>query len=156
MAFLFLSPICSNKFLPTKIAGSSSQCSMSSIFICSGTEDKRQREAGSCHPCVGQPLALMSHQSQNHQTTECLRLEGTSGVTQSNPLPKQGHTEQAAQELVQEGLEYLQRRRLHNLPGQPVPVLCHPQSEEALPHLQLELPLLQFVPAAPCPVAGHH
>ena len=38
-------------------------------------------------------------------------------------LPKQGHPEQAAWELVQAGLEYLQRRRLHNLPGQPVPGL---------------------------------
>jgi len=32
-------------------------------------------------------------------------------------LPKQGHLQQAAQDLVQAGLEYLQRRRLHNLPG---------------------------------------
>ena len=36
-------------------------------------------------------------------------------------LPKQGHLQQAAQDLVQAALEYLQRRRLHNLPGQPVP-----------------------------------
>ena len=48
------------------------------------------------------------------------------------------------------------RRRLHNLPGQPVPGLHHPQREEVLPHVQLELPLLRFVPIAPCPVAGHH
>jgi len=48
------------------------------------------------------------------------------------------------------GLEYLQRRRLHNLPGRPVPGLRHPQREEVLPHVQLELPLLQFVPVAPC------
>ena len=34
------------------------------------------------------------------------------------------------------GLEYLQRRRLHNLPGQPVPGLRHPQREEVLPHVQ--------------------
>jgi len=40
-----------------------------------------------------------------------------------NPLPKQGHLQQAAQDLVQVGLEYLQRRRLHSLAGQPVPVL---------------------------------
>jgi len=46
------------------------------------------------------------------------------------PLPKQGHLQQAAQDLVQVGLEYLQRRRLHNLPRQPVPVLRHPQREE--------------------------
>ena len=32
-------------------------------------------------------------------------------------LPKQGHLQQAAQDLVQAGLEYLQRRRLHNLPA---------------------------------------
>jgi len=42
------------------------------------------------------------------------------GSSSPTPLPKQGHPEQAAQDLVQAGLEYLQRRRLHNLPGQPV------------------------------------
>jgi len=78
------------------------------------------------------------------------------GSSSPNPLPKQGHPEQAAQDLVQVGFEYLQRRRLHNLSGQPVPGLCHPQREEVLPRVQLELPLLQFVPVAPCPVSGHH
>ena len=57
-------------------------------------------------------------------------LCGSSGPI---PLPKQGHLQEVAQDLVQAGLEYLQRRRLHNLPGQPVPGLCHPQSEEVLP-----------------------
>jgi len=47
-------------------------------------------------------------------------LCGSSGP---NPLLKRGHLQQAAQDLVRAGLEYLQRRRLHNLPGQPVPVL---------------------------------
>ena len=46
------------------------------------------------------------------------------------PLTKQGHLQQAAQDLVQAGLEYLQRRRLHNLPGQPGPGLRHPQNGE--------------------------
>jgi len=55
-------------------------------------------------------------QSQNGRGRQALLW-----VTQSNPLPKQGHPEQAAQDHVQAGLEYLQRRRLHNLPGQPVP-----------------------------------
>jgi len=72
------------------------------------------------------------------------------------PLPKQCHLEQATQDHVQVGLEYLQRRRLHNLSGQPVPVLHHPQSEEVLPHTQMELPMLQLVLIAPCPVTGHH
>jgi len=71
-------------------------------------------------------------------------------------MPKQSHLQQAAQELVQASLKYLQRRRIHNLPGQPVPVLRHPRSEEVLPHVQMELPMLQFVPIAPSPVAGHH
>ena len=78
------------------------------------------------------------------------------GSSSPTPLPKQGHPEQAAQDLVQVSLEYLQRRRLHSLPEQPVPVLCHPQREEILPHVQLELPVLQFVPIAPCPVSGHY
>ena len=54
------------------------------------------------------------------------------GSSSPSPLPKQGHLQKAAQDLVQPGLEYLQRRRLHNLSGQPVPVLHHPQSEEVL------------------------
>ena len=78
------------------------------------------------------------------------------GSSSPTPLPKQGHLQQAAEDLVQVGLEYLQRRRLHNLPGQPVPGLRHPQREEVLPHVQMELHLLQFVPVAPCPVTGHH
>jgi len=45
------------------------------------------------------------------------------GSSSQTLLLKQGHTEQAAQDLVQAGLEYLQRRRLHSLSGQPVPVL---------------------------------
>ena len=73
------------------------------------------------------------------------------GSSSPTPLPRQGHLQQAAQDLVQVGLEYLQRRRLHNLPGQPVPVLRHPQREEVLPHVQTELPVLQFVPVCLCP-----
>ena len=69
--------------------------------------------------------------SQNHRMFGVERdLCGSSSPT---PLPKQGHLQQAAQDLVQAGLEYLQRRRLHNLLGQPVPGLRHPQREEVLP-----------------------
>jgi len=93
-------------------------------------------------------------ESQNHRMVQVGRdLCGSSSPT---PLTKQGHPEQAAQDCVQAGLEYLQRRRLHNLPGQPGSGLRHPQREEVLPPVQLELPLLQFVPVAPCTAAGHH
>jgi len=57
-------------------------------------------------------------------------LCGSSGPTL---LSKQGHLEQAAQDVVQAGFEYVQRRRLHNFSGQPVPVLRHPQREEVKP-----------------------
>jgi len=54
------------------------------------------------------------------------------------------------------GFGYLQRRRIHSLSQQPLAVVRHPQREEVLPHVQTELPMLQFVPIAPCPVTGHH
>jgi len=91
--------------------------------------------------------------SQNH------RMVGVGRVlwrpSSPTPLPRQGHLKQAAQDQVQVGFEYLQTRRIHNPSGQPVPVLCLPQSKEVLPHVQMELPVLQSVPVAPCPVAGH-
>ena len=107
------------------------------------------------HSITGEKrCALEITESQNHRMLGVGR--GLWGSCSPTPLQKQGHLQQAAQDLVQEGLEYLQRRRLHNLPGQPVPVLHHPQSEEVLPHFQRGLPVLQFVPIAPCPIAGHH
>jgi len=48
------------------------------------------------------------------------------GSSSPSLLPKHGHLQQVVEDLVQAGLEYLQRRRLHNLPGQPVPVLRSP------------------------------
>jgi len=69
--------------------------------------------------------------SQNHRMFGVGR--DLCGSPRQTLLPKQGHLQQAAQDLVQAGLEYLQRRRLHHLPGQPVPVLRHPQREEVLP-----------------------
>ena len=94
-------------------------------------------------------LPKQAAESQNHGMVGVGR--DLCGSSSPIPLPKQSHPEQAAQDLVQAGFEYLRRRRLHNLSGQPVPVLHHPQSEEVLPHVQLELPVLQFVPIAPCP-----
>ena len=61
--------------------------------------------------------------SQNHRMFGVGRdLCGSSSPTL---LPKQGHLQQAAQDLVQAGLEYLQRRRLHNLPEKSESSCCH-------------------------------
>jgi len=107
--------------------------------------------------CASMPCCADSHhvtESQNHRMFRVGR--DLCGSPSPTLLPKHGHLQQATEDLVQSGLEYLQRRRLHHLPGQPGPGLRHPQREEILPHVQTELPLLQFVPIAPCPVSGHY
>jgi len=81
----------------------------------------------------------MLGKSQSHKITEWLGLEGTSGDHLVHPiLLKQVHLEQAAQDGVHASFEYLQRRRLHNPSGQPVPVLRHPHSK-VFPHVQMEV-----------------
>lgn len=50
------------------------------------------------------------------------------------------------------GLECLQK--LHDLPGQPFPVLCHPHCKEVLPHVEVGLLVLYFMATAPRPVAA--
>ena len=77
-------------------------------------------------------------------------------TTSPTPLLKQVHLEQVAQDYVQVSFENLHGGRLHSPSGQPVPVLCQPQSKEVLPHVQMEPPVFQFVPIAPGPVTGHH
>jgi len=100
---------------------------------------RRSRRFASFTPCKHGPLlprrdlatkilrqGAKSERWEPLPPTESQNGRGWKGplcITQSNTLPKQGHPEQAAQHLVQVGLEYLQRRRLHSLPGQPVPGL---------------------------------
>ena len=102
----------------------------------------KTRSKNNCHRQLRWPTYL--HSKQNHRMFGVRRdLWGSPSPTL---LTKQGHLQQAAQDLVQAGLQYLQRRGVHSLPGQPVPVLRHPQREEVLPRVQTELPMLQFVP----------
>ena len=151
----------------------------SEIFPLNYSNDKAFKQEAACLTASGEPSELRTGLRPSLHTAYCLcpthwcslasvqftesqnhRIVGVGrdlcGSSSPSLLPKQGHLQQAAQDLVQAGLEYLQRRRLHSLPGQPVPVLRHPQREEVLPHVQTELPVLQFVPIAPCPATGHH
>ena len=93
-----------------------------------------------------------------HRTTKWLRLTGTSGgrLVYHLPLLKQGLLQLVAQEHVQMAFEHLQGWRLHNLSGQPVPVLGHPHSEKVFPDAQREPPVFQCVPIVSGPVTGHH
>jgi len=70
-------------------------------------------------------------------------LWGSSSLTS---LPKQGHLEQAAPDLIQAGFEYLQSRRLHNPYGQPVPVLSHPQHELHIAPVTLSMSTTTMLP----------
>ena len=51
-------------------------------------------------------------------------------LERSIPLPEQEHLDQVTQECLQVGSECLQRRKPHNLSGQPIPVFCYPHREE--------------------------
>jgi len=81
-------------------------------------------------------------------------LEGSSGDHQVQLPAKEGSLQQVAQEIIQARLDYFQKRRLHCLSGHSVQVVYRLQSQEALPHVHMELPV--FVTAAPCSATGHH
>lgn len=52
--------------------------------------------------------------------------------------------------------ERLCRWRLHNRPGQPMPVLGHSHREKVFPDVQETPPVFQFMPIASGAVTGHH
>lgn len=58
-----------------------------------------------------------------------------------------------AQDHIQMVSGCLQGRKLHILPGQPVPVFIHLRSK-VLPDFQMEALVVQFVPIATCPNSG--
>lgn len=65
-------------------------------------------------------MSRSAENSQNHRMSGIGRdLESSSSPI---PLPEQEHPDEVTQEGVQAGFECLQSRRLHNPPGQPVPV----------------------------------
>lgn len=49
------------------------------------------------------------------------------------------HLQQVTQALNQVGFGCLQGGRFHDVPGQPVPLLCHPQCKTDFPPLEMEL-----------------
>ncbi|PKU47040.1 hypothetical protein llap_2646 [Limosa lapponica baueri] len=65
---------------------------------------------------------------------------------------KQGHVEPVALDHVQMTFEYFQGWIVHNIHGQPVPVLGHHHNEKVFPDVQREPPELQVEPSASGPV----
>jgi len=80
--------------------------------------------------------------------------KGPLWVTQSNPPAEAASPTAGCRGPCPGGSGISPEKETPQPPWEPVPVLCHPQREEVLPRVQMELPLLQFVPVAPCPVAA--
>lgn len=80
-------------------------------------------------------LHLSAHRARSwagdRRITEHLGLEGTSGDYQGRVSYSRLH--------IHVEFESLQRKRFHDFPGMPIPVLCHPQCK-VVPHLEVELP----------------
>jgi len=70
--------------------------------------------------------------------------KGPQEIIESNTPANAGTLQQVAQVGTEMGLEYLHRRRLHNISGHPVPVLHHPSHKEVFPYFCMELPVFQF------------
>lgn len=84
------------------------------------------------------------------EITEWVSLEGNTGAHLVQTPLKQGPQALCSQDCVQTAFESLQRR-LHNLSGQPVPVLCLLHSKEVPRHVQVEIPVFQCkMPALLC------
>ena len=84
-----------------------------------------------------------SHMVVITESQNCRGWKGPQEIIKSNPPVKEGSVQLATQVDVQTGLEYLPTRRLHNLSGQPVPVLCYPYLKVLL-HVSTELPVFKF------------
>ena len=84
-------------------------------------------------------IGLQITESQN-----CGGWKGPQEIIESKPPAKAGSLQYFAQVGIQTGLEYLQRRRLHSLSGQPVPVVCQHYCKEVLLHVSTELPMFKF------------
>lgn len=107
------------------------------------------------HVCMQLSIDRLANKSSSSTLTESQNgrgWQGPLGATWSNPLLKHGHSEQ----IAQVAFEDLQEWRLHNLSGQPVPVLHHMHSREVPPGIQREPPVFQFVPTVSCPGIGQH
>ena len=71
------------------------------------------------------------------------------------PLLEQAPPEQGHRAASRQGVN-VPGKGLHTLPGQPVPLLWHPHRRDLFSHIEVELPVFQLVPVAPCPVIGHY
>lgn len=80
------------------------------------------------------------------------RMAGVGGhfwqSSSSTPLLQQGQLEWVTQAHIQVNFQYFHRKRLHNLSGKLVPVLC--SHKDFFSHIEMKVLLFYFVHTAPC------
>lgn len=90
---------------------------------------------------------LWSPSFQSQETTSALSSKPSPGHLQRPLKPTRDARNQRGRKSLHGG-------KLHNLPGQPVPVLSHPHSKITFPGVQTECPVFSFVPTASRPEAS--
>ncbi|KAK4831037.1 hypothetical protein QYF61_014969, partial [Mycteria americana] len=94
---------------------------------------------------------------KNHRITESQNRIGWKRPLRSSsptinltlPRPPPYHV---PKHLIQTSFKYLQGWRLNHFPGQPVPMLDNPFSEEKFPNIQSKPPLVQLEAISSCPI----
>ncbi|PKU29473.1 protein diaphanous hypothetical protein [Limosa lapponica baueri] len=95
-------------------------------------------------------------ESQEYRNAESFRLENFKIVKPNpNPALPSPPLNHVPQHHIYPSFKYLQGWQLHHFPGQPVPMLDNPFSEEIFPNIQSKPPLAQLEAISSCPVACH-
>ena len=88
---------------------------------------------------IGVTLVYGQAAGSPKQRTSRLPAKGNTCGDQVQSPAKAGSLQQVAQVGIQTSLDYLHRRRLHNLSGQSLPVFCRSDSKEVLLCISMEL-----------------
>ncbi|KAK4825514.1 hypothetical protein QYF61_000027, partial [Mycteria americana] len=103
------------------------------------------------HVALGQlwePPTLLA-ESQNHIGWKRPLRSSSPTINLTLPRPPLHHV---PKHLIQTPFKYLQGWRLNPFPGQPVPMLDNPFSEEKFPNIQSKPPLAQLEAISSCPI----
>ncbi|KAK4810562.1 hypothetical protein QYF61_004525 [Mycteria americana] len=117
-------------------------------------------ERDGCYLNATDPYMISSLDLQwyfNHRITESQNRIGwkrplrSSSPTVNLTLPRRP-LHHVPKHLIQTSFKYLQGWRLNHFPGQPVPMLENPFSEEKFPNIQSKPPLAQIEAISSCPI----
>ncbi|KAK4815867.1 hypothetical protein QYF61_009918 [Mycteria americana] len=88
-------------------------------------------------------------ESQNHIGWKRPLRSSSPTINLTPPKPPLHHV---SKHLIQTSFKYLQGWRLNHFPGQPVPMLDNPLSEEKFLNIQSKPPLAQLEAISSCPI----